>query len=86
MTTPGGFSGFSPSMVAELERLIAKLAHKETSFTPREHQLMELIKQNREVILPQLEAARRLYKGTNTAGKEKLDNLIKAIERICMEN
>ncbi len=75
--------GFSPKMVAELEQLMAKLARAETTFTPEERQLMEMLRQNREIILPQLEATRGLYRGSNRAGEEKLKNLITAIEKIC---
>jgi len=73
-------------MVAELEQLIGKLAHKSSAFTPREQELMRLLRQSSSVILPQLEAARRLYRGANSRGQEKLDNLIKAIEKICLVN
>ena len=80
------FGSFSPTLVAELEKLMRKLSQKESSFTSREHQLMEILRQSRDVILPQLEAARQLDRGTNTAGDEKLTNLIRSIEKICEVN
>jgi hypothetical protein len=70
-------------MVAELEKLIHKLAHREAEFTPRERELMELLRRNRDVILPQIEVMTTHYKGLNEAGKEKLKNLVAAIEKIC---
>jgi len=69
--------------MAELEVLIAKLAKKATTFTPREHELMELLRQNRDVILPQIRTVAQLYKGANRAGREKLENLIEGVEKIC---
>jgi hypothetical protein len=79
----GSSFGFNPTIIAELEMLISKLAHRAPNFTPREYQLMELLRQHRDVVLPQLEAITRSHMGTNTAGREKLDNLVRGIERIC---
>lgn len=73
----------NPALIAELEKLIGKLACRSSEFTPREHELMDMLRQNRDVILPQVEVMMRLYKGSNTAGKEKLANLAAAIEKIC---
>ena len=80
------FDATSPAMVAELEELMKKLAHKSSDFSPREQELMQLIRQSSDVILPQLVAAKQLYRGANSKGQEKLDNLIKAIEKICQAN
>ncbi len=75
--------GLDPALIAELEVLITKLAHKASNFTPREHELMEMLKRNRDVILPQLRALTEMHKGANSAGREKLENLVEGIERIC---
>lgn len=76
-------SGFNPALIAELEVLLAKLAHRAPNFTPREYQLMELLKENRDVVIQQLRSITQAHKGTNAAGREKLQNLIEGIERIC---
>lgn len=76
-------AGLNPELMAELEVLIAKLSRKATTFTPREHQLMELLREHRDVILPQIRTVAQMYKGANRAGREKLENLIEGIEKIC---
>ena len=45
--------------------------------------LMEQMREARDVILPQLRAATQMYKGANARGREKLENLITAVEKIC---
>lgn len=80
------FDAISPKMVAELEQLMKKLAHKHSTFTQREQELMQLIRENSDAILPQLAAAKQLYRGANLRGQEKLDNLITAVEKICQVN
>lgn len=79
------FGRLDPSMVAELERLIAKLAAApgQPAFTPRERELMESIRAARDSILPSLHAEIGRYRGLNDRGREKLEALVVAIERIC---
>ena len=79
------FRGIDPRAVAELEHLIAKLANNAPSsaYTSRDKELIEVLRQNGDVIMSQFAAVMRTHTGRNDAGKEKLENLRKALDRIC---
>lgn len=76
-----------PLVVAEFEQLISKLAHgvSSDSFTKREQELIEHIRQHSDVILPQIRLMSSMYKGRNDEGKAKIERLAEAIEKICSQ-
>ncbi len=74
------------AFVAELERLITKLASPMPSFTAKEQALMEMLRLHRHEVLPQLHAAMATSLGTSPAGRQKLERLVRAIEEICQVN
>ena len=78
------FGGLDPTMVAELERLLAKLAARTpmSELTPREHQLLLALRQNRDVILPQLHAVLGAHRAVNERGQAKLDAIVEALEQV----
>ena len=78
--------GLDPLIIAELEALLGKLAARDPSpsgFTPRERELMSLLRANREVVLRQLHAVVGAHTGINERGRAKIVALVEGIEKIC---
>ena len=75
-----------PLLVAELERLIAKLAEGARpgeGLTPREAELVARLRRSRDVVLGQLHGVLRSHRGLNDRGRDKILRLAEASESIC---
>ena len=92
--TPAAPRGYSKRMdaeelnqteIARMQVLIMKLASgvMTQNFTQEEVALLEKMRANKETILKILHEEMRLATSVNDRGREKINNLIRMVEKIC---
>ena len=78
-------NGLTDQEVAGMQVLIMKLASGvlTQNFTPEEAELIQKMRENKETILRILYDELKMVHSANDRGREKLDNLIRMVEKIC---